>query len=239
MRILVSLPLLCAVAVLSSAAAAAQADGAAPPVVVVSASATKVLPADRALLVVAVETIAPTSVVASRENARIFQNVLDALRAAGVPKERISTSGFSVERNMVYSKERETSIPKGFAASNSIRIETTELDKVGSYIDAALKGGATSVSDIEFTASGVDSARRVALAQAIVNARADAEAMARAAGGSLGKMLQVSTEADDQSGIRRLGYSELQLDSLSRSKVMPREILVSATVFTRWQLRLP
>ena len=50
-------------------------------------------------------------------------------------------------------------------------------------LDAALANGANQINSLDFFASNADSARHEALGQAVVRARADAEASARAAGG--------------------------------------------------------
>ena len=83
----------------------------------------------------------------------------------------------------------------GYVANNTVRVELRQLDQVGVVIDAALAAGANMVNTIQFFASNVDAARRTALAEAVGRARADAEALARAAGGSLGALLELNTQS--------------------------------------------
>jgi uncharacterized protein YggE len=62
-------------------------------------------------------------------------------------------------------------------------------------LDAALAKGANEITSLQFASSKADSVRRSALAKAVTNARADAEALARASGGSLGQLIEVTTAA--------------------------------------------
>ncbi len=49
------------------------------------------------------------------------------------------------------------------------------------------------INGLSFYMASLDEARRQAISAAVSNARADAEAMATAAGGTLGQLLEVST----------------------------------------------
>ena len=66
---------------------------------------------------------------------------------------------------------------------------------MGRVIDAALAKGANEISSLQFFSSKADSARSVALAAAVADAKAQAEVMARAAGGSLGQLLELNTSS--------------------------------------------
>jgi uncharacterized protein YggE len=59
-------------------------------------------------------------------------------------------------------------------------------------IDTALAKGANMITSLQFYASNTDAARREAIAIAVQKARADAEAAARAAGGNLGDLLEIT-----------------------------------------------
>src|SRR6185312_3797945 len=81
----------------------------------------------------------------------------------------------------------------GYIVTNTVRADVRRLDDVAKVIDAALAKGANEISSLEFYSSKSDSARRAALGTAVANARQDAEALARAAGGSLGQIVEIST----------------------------------------------
>jgi len=117
---------------------------------------------------------------------------------------------------------------------NTVRANLRKIEDVGRTIDAALAKGANEVSGIEFTSSRADSARRAAITEAVGHARADAEAMAKAAGGSLGQLLELT------SGVEPIRPFEA---SMARARVAgtagptpiePGQLTVSATVTARW-----
>ncbi len=95
------------------------------------------------------------------------------------------------------------------------------------------------MSQIDFSAENPAAARHQALADAIQTARGDAQAMARAAGGSLGELLQLTTE---QPGMMPgVTFEPLTVTAARRAPepvettVVPSEIRVTAHVVARWK----
>ncbi len=82
-----------------------------------------------------------------------------------------------------------------YNVTNTILVDVRKLNQVGSVIDAALSHGANMIASLQFYASNTEIARRTAIATAIEKARADAEAGARAAHGSLGSLLEINIGA--------------------------------------------
>src|SRR5260370_26491478 len=83
----------------------------------------------------------------------------------------------------------------GSVVSNAVRVELKGRDQVGTIIDAALAKGANQIAGIQFSVSNVAEVRRLALADALRNARADADALAKAAGGTLGALIEMSSSS--------------------------------------------
>ena len=164
-----------------------------PATVAVSAMGEEQLTPDRARLSIGVQTQAPTAAEASARNARLQRAVIDTLRALGVPAEQISTSGFNVYPEQQYDQQTRRARIVGYNVQNTVVVELRQTAQVGPALDAALAKGANLVSSLEFYSSQVEVARRRALAKAVENARADAEVMARAAGGRLGPLVEVTT----------------------------------------------
>jgi hypothetical protein len=153
----------------------------------------KVTP-DRVSLLVNVQTRALTALAAANENARRSSAVLDAMSRLGLPKEQLSTEGYTVYPEFRYDREGGTPKVTGYVVTNTVRAESKRIEQAGPMIDAALAAGANLINSLSFYASNIDEPRRLAIAQAVASARADAEAMARAAGGSLGGLLELSTQ---------------------------------------------
>ncbi len=200
-----------------------------PPAIVTNADAHAEVQADRAQLLVAVETRGATAAAAASENARLTRATLDTLRATGLSREQLGTLGYSVQPQYLQAKVN------GYIARNTIRVDIRKIDEVGHIIDAALAGGATSIGSLQFSASNVDSARREAFTRATAQARGDAEALARAAGGTLGPLLELTSSGDN--GFRPVAYARVAAAGAvaAPTPIDAGPITVTVNVTTRWQ----
>ena len=167
-----------------------------PRQVVVSASASVEVTPNRARLVLAVESRGRTGALAASENARVQNAVLAAVRDAGIASAQIRTLAVTVNPEYRYPSDGGRPTVVGYQARNSIRVEVHDLARVAAAIDGALGAGATNVSGPTLYLDDEAGARREALQLAVRKARADAEAMAEAAGATLGPILEMSASDD-------------------------------------------
>ena len=217
-------------AVLFVAPLGAQQPAEAPPQIVTSGRAQAVIPPDEAQVSVAVETTASTASAAASRNASRMNAVRQALIALGIPAANITTANFSVVPNMVTRDGK--SRQEGYAAANEVIVRTQVLDQVGAIIDAALQGGAERIGYVAFSSTRIAQARRTALSEAVTQARADAEAMAVAAGGTLGTLLDMSTtNGGPPMSLRIRGASSYA----AATTVTPGDISVDVSVTARWR----
>lgn len=152
----------------------------------------KVTP-DRASVLVNVQTRGMNAAVAAGENAQRTKAVVDALSKLGLSRDQLSTEGYTVYPEMRYDKDGGSPHVAAYVVTNTVRAETRRPEQAGAIVDAAITAGANMINSLSFYASSIDEARRQAIGAAVSSARADAEAMARAAGGSLGSLLELST----------------------------------------------
>jgi uncharacterized protein YggE len=193
---------------------------------------------DRATVHVAVETRAETAAAAAAENARIQQRVIAAIRAVGVPNDRISTTQYNVLPDYRYEPNREARLV-GYRVTNTVVVELHELDRVGPVLDAALGAGANMITSLQFYASNTETARREAIARAVQTARGDAEAIARAAGGSIGELMEAHVGAyyapPPPPPMARM---EAQAAGMADTPINPGQQTVAVDVQTRWRFLL-
>ena len=207
----------------------------APPQVVATGHGESKIASDRATIHVAVETRAKTAADAGRINARKLQAVQDTLTKLGVQRDQMATVQYSVTPDWRWEERTQRLI--GYVASNTLRIQIRKLETVGQLIDASLGAGANNINSVEFTASMIDSARRVAIREAVTQARADAEAMARAAGGSLGQLIEVNTQDMGPRPMMQQTYMRAAKAEAAdvQTPITPGEQTVTAMVHARWQ----
>jgi uncharacterized protein len=177
-----------------SAQASSPASVASSPSLVTSGQGEAKVTPDRVSVLVNVQTRASTAAAAAATNAQRTKAVLDTLGRLGLPKDQLSTEGYSAYPEMSYDRNGGAPRVTGYVVTNSVRAESKRVDQAGAIIDAALGAGANLINSLSFYASSIDEPRRQAIALAVASARADAEAMAQAAGGRLGGLLELSTQ---------------------------------------------
>ncbi len=202
------------------------------PQVVTTGTGEVQLSPDRATVLVGVQSRAATVALATADNARRQRAIIDTLRALGLGSDQITTVNYNVSPEMQYPPNQTPKLT-GYVVTNTVRAALRRIDDVGKTIDAALAKGANEVSGIEFTSSRADSARRAAISDAVSHARADAEVMARAAGGSLGQLLELTSGVEP---IRpfEVAMARARVATSAPTPIEPGQLTVSATVTARW-----
>src|SRR5215217_5621082 len=164
-----------------------------PQISIASRAEVKVVP-DRANIQISVQTRGTTAAAAAAENARKQKAVIDALRALNIDAKDISTAGYNVYPEQRYEPNREPVIV-GYNVTNTVSVDLKSITLVGPAIDAALAKGANMINSLQFYASNTEDARKEAIAIAVRKARSDADAAARAAGGSVIGLLEITVGA--------------------------------------------
>lgn len=231
--------LIIAGAMWSGAALSDPAEGCNPRQIAVSRSAEILIPATKATFSIGITTTGNTASSASEDNARLSAAVNSSLQAAHLDKADILGSSLVVQPRWDYSGDNRHPKRTGFEATKTIRIATERLTELGAYIDAALSAGATDVSEVQFSAKDTDSARRQALAQAVASAKADAETIAHAAGGTLGEPLMLSTERTAPVALQEVVMTANRARAPAATDITPSEIRITVQVDARWKLMLP
>lgn len=188
---------------------------------------------DRASIHISVQTRAATAAAAANENAVKQKSVIDAIRALRIPAGDISTIGYNVFPEQRYEPNREPVIV-GYNVTNTVAVELKTLTMVGPVIDAALAKGANMITSLQFYASNTELARREAITLAIRKARGDAEAAARAAGGTIGGLLEISVDAYFPPSPRPTMTRIMESAAAVQTPINPGEQTVTVNVNTRW-----
>lgn len=206
-----------------------------PQIVVSATGEVKVVP-DKASLQIGVQSRGATAAAASQANAQKQRAVIDAIKARGVPADQISTSNFNVIPETRYDREgQQAPRTTSYLVINTVNVELKRVDLVGAVIDAALGAGANQINSLNFGVQSADSARRAALAIAVGKARADAEVIARAAGGSLGPMLEmIANESSVRPPMPFMRDMAVMAKAAESTPVEPGLETITAVVNARW-----
>ena len=206
------------------------------PQILTSASAEVRVTPDKATISIGVQSRATTAAAAATQNAQKQRAIIDAIKAKGVAAEQISTSSFNVFPETVYDREgRAAPRTTSYRVDNVVNVDLRRMDLVGPVIDASLTAGANQINSLQFGVQNADSARRAALTAAVTKARADADAIARAAGGILGSLIEVQASDFQDSPIPLGARARIAATAEMQTPVEPGLESIRATVTVRWQ----
>ena len=147
-----------------------------------------------------VQTDADTAREALAENNSRMRSLVARLQELGVAEGDVRTSHVGIWPR----HDHMGRAARGYHASNSLTVIIRDADRTGEMLDKIVDAGANEVSGVS---SGVEDAvplEEAAFSRAIANARERAELAARAAGATLGPVLNITEEI----GARPYPYPE-------------------------------
>jgi uncharacterized protein YggE len=204
-----------------------------PQIAVASRGEVKVNP-DRANIQISVQTRAETAAGAAAENARKQKAVIDGLRALGIDAKDIATVGYNVYPEQRYEQNKEP-VVVAYNVTNTLSVDLKSINMVGPAIDVSLAKGANMINSLQFYASNTESARQEAIGIAVKKARSDADAAARAAGGSITGLLEINVGAYYPPPPRPL---EMKVRATAASSadtpISAGDLTISVDLSTRW-----
>lgn len=184
---------------------------------------------DIAYITVGVETQNPSAEKAAQDNASIMAQVLAALREMGLTEKEVSTSGYNIwgsTQTVNRGTDKEETVTT-YWVQNRINITTKNLDSVGEIVDRAVKAGANQVQGIRFDVQDKQALQLEALKLAVQQGMGKAEAMAEAAGVTLGELVSMSESYSSYAPmVRAVAYA----DAAVSTSISPGEVEVSASV---------
>jgi len=180
----------------------AQATGAgmAPALITVTGDGSADAAPDLAVLSMGVSTLAGTATEAMAENTAAMAVILARLQAAGIAERDLQTSNLSLNPNWTGYDTGTAPKINGYTAMNQLTVRIRALDTLGVVLDAAITDGANTVNGLSFSLSDPRPAMDRARVAAVADARAKAELLVQAAGGSLGRIVSITEGGAVQPG---------------------------------------
>ena len=196
--------------------------------VVVNGTGKVTLKPDVAYINIGINTKDKVAAVAQDANKKDMNNVIDALKKAGVKSENISTENYSIYKQIDYVKESQIEYVN---VNNTIKVKVKDLDSIGTLIDISSKAGANSINSIRFEVEDTSTAYSNALKVAMKDAKSRAVAIMNTFDKTPGIPSSV-IESSQGGGI----YYENRLEDVSAktlsssTSISPRNIDVTANV---------
>jgi uncharacterized protein YggE len=196
---------------------------------------------DRAQITFSVETENFDVKVAQQANAVQMTKVIDALVAAGLPKDALKTTGYNIYP--VYDDYSKTPLEqkiRTYRVTNTLTVTLHDVSRTGEVIDIAVANGINQASSIQFMLSDGQAQvlRTEALKKAVALARADADTVA----GALGVTIVDVKSADISGGYAPVLFQNYNaLDAMTKSAaptpVQPGDVTVTAQVSITYSIR--
>jgi uncharacterized protein YggE len=175
---------------LAPARAADDEDGAPVHTLSVSGSGSVFVKPDVASFSVGVTVQRDRARDAEVEAAEIMSAVVAALRAQGIAEDDIQTAQLAL--SPVYDWDFTPARLVGYEATNIVNVTVRDLPTTGAVIDAAVDAGATNVGSISFRLDDPTAVESQAREQAMTDARAKADTLARTGGVNITGVISIS-----------------------------------------------
>jgi len=190
------------------------------------------------MLTAGVVTDGKTAGDALAANSRAMNQVFATLKRFDIPERAIQTSNFSVTPQYPDYNSKQPRRIIGYQVSNTVTVTVDNLDRVGPALDALVASGANSLGDISFSVRDPKPLEAQARAAAVHEAAGKAEAMAQAAGVTLGQIVSIGEGevAAPVFPMRRM-MAAAPMANAAPSPVAAGEESVTATVTVTWEIR--
>ncbi len=209
--------------------------------IVVAGFAQQTVKPDFATFRIGVVSIEKTSAGALDANNALMRRVLDAIKAEAPSDTAIQTSDFSIrpqhpQRKGEYGEDETVVI--GYRVANTLTVTVNDLKKIGKVIDAATRAGANMSGSGEFEVKDRKDLEEKLLADAVKNARHNAEIMAAAENAKVGRLIAVSNTAPiEPRWVDKAPYPDRNVGGVMETVVIVEGIVpVSAQVMAVYAL---
>lgn len=146
---------------------------------------------DQATIMLGVTTDGATAADAMKANNVKMNQVIAALKKAGIADRDIQTSNLNLNPQYHYQENQPPKLT-GYQASNQVTIVVRDLAKLGQAVDAAVNSGATNVGGIAFGLQNSDAAENAARQDAVRVLQAKADLYAKATGYRVARLVNLS-----------------------------------------------
>jgi len=201
----------------------------------------KVMP-DEATLRIKVETKGKTAKIVQDQNSEIMTAVQSALKRAGVDSTDIESDQYNLYPTQEWDPVKQRSVDSGYTLYHTLKIKTTDLDKVGELIGVAVDAGANGIENIEFGLSDKEKldVKKEALQQAAQSAKDKAEAIASGLGVRLGAIQSITESSYDYAPNYYRGMAAMEMkggaDVSAAPPIEPGQLSISASVSLSYRI---
>jgi len=174
---------------------------------------------------------------AQAEAARRMDAVVSKLKADGIADTDIRTISFNILPQYDQQGNPNQPVLRGYQVQNLVEVRSTNVSGLGSLLDDVVGSGATRVQGIAFESNDMEALKNQARDQAMANARAKAEQLARDSGVTLGRPTTI--EESDTGGVTPVQalVPRAAAAPAPTTPIQPGQLQVSTTVRVIWSIQ--
>ena len=150
---------------------------------------------DRALVTLGVESRKPKLEDARAEVTKTVDAVLKLTRDLKIDTKYVQSTRLSVQPEYNWDNTSRERNLIGYFVSRQVEVELRDLEKLGQLLERATDAGVNQLGDPRLDSSKRHDFEREALAKAVYDAKLNAEAVAKAAGGKLGNARTIAANS--------------------------------------------
>ncbi len=186
---------------------------------------------DQAEISLAVQTDNVDAQVAQQNNAAQMAATIAALESAGIPSDKIKTTGYSIYPVYDDSSSVLGQKVKFYRVTNTLHITLTDIARAGEIVDLAVANGANQVNSISFSLSESQqkTLRSEALRDAMNRSRSDADTVA-VAGGLIITGIKEITVSGGYYPVALGDYRYAEGSAKVSTPIVPGDVTVTASV---------
>ncbi len=131
-----------------------------------------------------------------KDNTQKINDAIKFVKSQGVEAKDIKTQSYNLSPRYQYSSCKVGSVCSpaeivGYTITQTISVKVRDFEKIGDLMSGVTQNGANSVADFSFTIDDPTEVQNQARAQAIAKAKEKAQAVAKAGGFKLGRLLSI------------------------------------------------
>lgn len=215
---------------------------AAPPVRTMNVNGTGqvFLSPDIAYIYIGVHSEEATAAEAVAANNEETQQVIEALKEAGVDAKDIRTTNFSIWPNQQYGPDGQSTGTR-YVVDNSVFVTVRKLDNLGDLLDSAVAAGANSINSIQFDVADKTEALKKAREEAVEDAKEQAQELADVSGMKLGEVQSIgfydSAPVPYLDTFGKGGGGGVAVEQAAAVPIQPGQLTLTVTVSMSYEIK--
>ena len=197
---------------------------------------------DMAYVTLGVEARRPTLAAARAEVNAAIERVLALTRELKIDPKFVDSTRLQVQPDYRWDEKASQQVLLGYLVSRQVDVELRDLDRLGTLLEKAVSAGVNQVGGARLDSSRRKELEREALAQAVDDARLNADALARAAGAKLGPVQGISSTGTMPVPLyvdRAKSMAAAPMADAAEQSYQPSEMRFTANVSAQFELVVP